>query len=76
MTWLTVIDITEWSCNSDENIVDQTEEMYGSDDEGKELAQVQAVSKRANHFAFIDRASQTRQFDIQDTECQTDPPPM
>ena len=72
-----VIDITEWCCNSDENIVDdQAEEMQGSDDEGKEVAQVQAVQKRANHFAFIDRASQTRQFDIQDTECQTDPPPM
>ena len=37
---------------------------------------VKEESKRANHFAFIERASQTKQFDVQDTECQTDPPPM
>ena len=38
--------------------------------------EVKENSKKANHFAFIERASQTKQFDIQDTECQTDPPPV
>ena len=50
------------------------EEEIGSDDEAKE--EVKVESKRSNHFAFIDRASQTKQYDIQETECQTDPPPM
>ena len=33
-------------------------------------------TKRANHFAFIERATQTKLFEAQDSECQTDPPPM
>ena len=32
--------------------------------------------KRANHFAFLDRATQTKVFEIQETTTQTDPPPM
>ena len=50
------------------------EESFGSDDEANE--EVKENSKKANQFAFIERASQTKQFDIQDAECQTDPPPM
>ena len=33
-------------------------------------------TKRATHFAFIERATQTKLFEAQDSECQTDPPPM
>ena len=50
------------------------EEKFGSDDEANE--EVKENSKKANQFAFIEKASQTKQFDIQDAECQTDPPPM
>ena len=50
------------------------EQKFGSDDEANE--EVKEDSKKANQFAFIERASQTKQFDIQDAECQTDPPPM
>ena len=32
--------------------------------------------KKANHFAFIERATQTRLFEVLETESQTDPPPM
>ena len=32
--------------------------------------------KRANHFAFIERATQTKVFEATECECQTDPPPM
>ena len=52
----------------------EEEERFGSDDEAKE--EVKEDSKKANHFAFIERASQTKQYNIQDSECQTDPPPM
>ena len=49
-------------------------EQFESEKEAGE--KVPAAPKKANHFAFIERASQTKQFDVQDTECQTDPPPM
>ena len=34
------------------------------------------IMKNANHFAFIERATQTRIFEVLDSESQTDPPPM
>ena len=53
------------------------EEKFGSDDEAnEEVKEESKKAKKANHFAFIERASQTKQFDNQDAECQTDPPPM
>ena len=34
------------------------------------------IMKNANHFAFIERATQTRIFEVIESESQTDPPPM
>ena len=32
--------------------------------------------KRANHFAFLERATQTKVYELLESESQTDPPPM
>ena len=48
--------------------VDEIEEKVDKEDEEN--------VKRANHFAFLDRATQTKVFELQETESQTDPPPM
>lgn len=51
---------------NDENQLDKAP---GKDDIGDDI-------KRANHFAFLDRATQTKVFEIQETSSQTDPPPV
>ena len=33
-------------------------------------------AKRANHFAFLERATQTKVYELLESESQTDPPPM
>ena len=51
----------------------------GEKEEGDEAPGKDALVediKRANHFAFLDRATQTKVFEIQETTTQTDPPPM
>ena len=64
-------------------LIDQQEEMdtkseanKQKDDNKNESAVDDEITKRANHFAFLDRATQTKVFEIQETESQTDPPPV
>ena len=52
---------------------DQTSEVENGDNaektEGDDV-------KRANHFAFLERATQTKVYERLESESQTDPPPM
>ena len=52
---------------------DQSSEVEnGDNDEKTEGDDV----KRANHFAFLERATQTKVYERLESESQTDPPPM
>ena len=52
---------------------DQTSEVeIGDNDEKTDGDDV----KRANHFAFLERATQTKVYERLESESQTDPPPM
>ena len=52
---------------------DQTSEVEnGDNDEKTDSDDV----KRANHFAFLERATQTKVYERLESESQTDPPPM
>lgn len=52
---------------------DQTSEVeIGENDEKTDGEDV----KRANHFAFLERATQTKVYERLESESQTDPPPM
>ena len=55
---------------------DETVDKNGEDLEQEDVEDDEGNVKRANHFAFLDRATQTKIFDLQETEAQTDPPPM
>ena len=46
------------------------------EDKNEEEDKVDDIMKNANHFAFIERATQTRIFEVLESESQTDPPPM
>ena len=52
------------------------DEEDGAKESAETIEETDDNTKRANHFSYIERASQTKQFDVQENECQTDPPPM
>ena len=52
---------------------DQTSEVENGDNDEKTDGD---DVKRANHFAFLERATQTKVYERLESESQTDPPPM
>ena len=53
-----------------------TKDAKSEDGENCEKTDGDVDVKRANHFAFLERATQTKVYELIESESQTDPPPM